>query len=211
MYDLELSDTVAASSLGGPGGEGYIVGSPPIWKDDSDATYAEIAGSYNGPGEPQFAANASASVVTASLPRLPVRVVANIRMAATLGTGVREPRVFLVHPSAGFSNTTSTTTAPTAAGWRSFELTTSGGVDAWEWLRDEPDGFEFSVHMPFYSPAPLEIQRLQIYEATVSVVFRGAPPPARLFPREDGLGVGGGRIYPPPKSQQLSGRRFGHY
>ena len=36
-------------------------------------------------------------------------------------------------------------------------------------------------------------------------------PPARLFPRPDGLGVGGGRIYPPPKSQQLSGRRFGYY
>lgn len=36
-------------------------------------------------------------------------------------------------------------------------------------------------------------------------------PPARLFPRDDGLGVGGGRGFPPPKSQQRSGRRFGYY
>lgn len=36
-------------------------------------------------------------------------------------------------------------------------------------------------------------------------------PPARLFPREDGLGVGGGRHFPPPKSQQRSNRRFGYY
>lgn len=36
-------------------------------------------------------------------------------------------------------------------------------------------------------------------------------PPCRLFPREDGLGVGGGRHYPPSKSQQRSARRFGYY
>ena len=36
-------------------------------------------------------------------------------------------------------------------------------------------------------------------------------PPARLFPRGDGLGVGGGRRFPPPRSQQRSGRRFGFY
>ena len=36
-------------------------------------------------------------------------------------------------------------------------------------------------------------------------------PPCRLFPRGDGLGVGGGRHFPPSKSQQRSGRRFGYY
>lgn len=36
-------------------------------------------------------------------------------------------------------------------------------------------------------------------------------PPGRLFPRDDGLGVGGGRIFPPPSSQQRSGRQFGYY
>lgn len=40
---------------------------------------------------------------------------------------------------------------------------------------------------------------------------RKVAPPCRLFPRDDGLGVGGGRIFPPPKSQQRSGRRFGYY
>lgn len=36
-------------------------------------------------------------------------------------------------------------------------------------------------------------------------------PPARLFPRADGLGVGSGRHFPPAQSQQRSGRRFGYY
>ena len=36
-------------------------------------------------------------------------------------------------------------------------------------------------------------------------------PPCRRFPRADDLGVGGGRAYPPPRSQQRSGRRFGFY
>ena len=50
---------------------------------------------------------------------------------------------------------------------------------------------------------------------TRQVVVRLNPllvaPPCRLFPRGDGLGVGSGRRFPPPKSQQKSGRRFGYY
>lgn len=49
-----------------------------------------------------------------------------------------------------------------------------------------------------------------------SVIFALGPtptdaPPCRLFPRGDGLGVGSGRHFPPSKSQQRSGRRFGYY
>lgn len=36
-------------------------------------------------------------------------------------------------------------------------------------------------------------------------------PPCRLYPREDRLGVGSGRIWPAPKSQQASPRRAGGY
>lgn len=36
-------------------------------------------------------------------------------------------------------------------------------------------------------------------------------PPCRLHPREDARGVGSGRIWPPPKSQQASSRRAGGY
>lgn len=36
-------------------------------------------------------------------------------------------------------------------------------------------------------------------------------PPCRLHPREDELGVGSGRIWPPPRSQQFSPRRAGGY
>lgn len=36
-------------------------------------------------------------------------------------------------------------------------------------------------------------------------------PPCRKYPREDGLGVGGRRHYPPARSQQRSSRRAGGY
>jgi hypothetical protein len=41
-------------------------------------------------------------------------------------------------------------------------------------------------------------------------LFPGAPP-CRIYPRDDGLGVGAGRIFPPPTSHQRSGRRAGGY
>lgn len=49
------------------------------------------------------------------------------------------------------------------------------------------------------------------FSAAVVSTRRPVAPPARIFPRDDGLGVGGGRHFPPPKSQQRSGRRFGYY
>lgn len=36
-------------------------------------------------------------------------------------------------------------------------------------------------------------------------------PPCRIHPREDQLGVGSGRVWPPPKSHQASPRRAGGY
>lgn len=36
-------------------------------------------------------------------------------------------------------------------------------------------------------------------------------PPCRLYPRDDQLGVGSGRVWPPPKSHQASSRRAGGY
>lgn len=73
----------------------------------------------------------------------------------------------------------------------------------------------FTVTMRVSVPAnrtdPSAITR--IYEAwiVVAVVYPGDAPPCRLFPRGDGLGVGSGRHFPPSKSQQRSGRRFGYY
>jgi len=46
---------------------------------------------------------------------------------------------------------------------------------------------------------------------TFGVLPLGAAPPCRLYPREDQLGVGSGRIWPPPKSHQYSPRRAGGY
>lgn len=46
---------------------------------------------------------------------------------------------------------------------------------------------------------------------TFGVIVSDTAPPCRLYPREDHLGVGSGRIWPPPKSQQASPRRAGGY
>lgn len=54
---------------------------------------------------------------------------------------------------------------------------------------------------------------MTVYEAWLEI-GASAPtvaPPCRLYPREDDLGVGSGRIYPPPRSQQRSLRRVGGY
>ena len=62
-------------------------------------------------------------------------------------------------------------------------------------------------------PTSYPDRRTRVYDLLVSyrtLVARDAPP-CRLLPREDGLGVGGGRHFPPAKSQQRSGRRFGYY
>lgn len=55
---------------------------------------------------------------------------------------------------------------------------------------------------------------LRVYEITLTVDYTTTitfAPPARKYPREDGLGVGARRHYPPPRSQQRSGRRVGGY
>lgn len=43
------------------------------------------------------------------------------------------------------------------------------------------------------------------------LVGQSVAPPCRVHPREDQLGVGSGRIWPPPRSHQASPRRAGGY
>ena len=87
---------------------------------------------------------------------------------------------------------------------------TEGAWSLYEFQAVTPEGFQSLTDARLSGGA---FNGLHWYEAAVVVQWRESydAPPARLFPRSDGLGVGGGRHFPPPKSQQRSSRRFGYY
>jgi hypothetical protein len=72
---------------------------------------------------------------------------------------------------------------------------------------------QWSLGMAFDAGAPSDFR---IYDIVLHVVWRmpvtiTAAPPCRIHPREDHLGAGSGRIWPPPRSHQASPRRAGGY
>lgn len=54
---------------------------------------------------------------------------------------------------------------------------------------------------------------IRIFEAALLIGTEtlGAAPPCRQSPRDDEFMLGGARQFPPPKSDQFGGRRFGYY
>lgn len=198
------------------GGHELIVGSPPIWKDDSDATYAEFAGNYFGPGQPQFVGAAESVVDPAAQPVPSIsEVVVRLRLKAVMGSSVKMPTVTLrENEVGGYSVATSypdTTLAPLSPTWVDVPLSLT--ADQLLGLGQFPDTWMVRVTAGGYTGAviPNETQRIAVYEVRLAVKVRSVAPPCRLFPRDDGLGVGSGRHFPSPKSQQRSARRFGYY
>lgn len=58
-------------------------------------------------------------------------------------------------------------------------------------------------------PFPRVDVKLRIYYLAVRITYHvpGYDPPRRIFPRDDHLGLGAGRIFPRPTTRQLSNRR----
>lgn len=213
--DVPLADTVTVQDTGiADGGGGVIVGSPPVWKDDSDATYASFGGHYLGDGNPQFYGEAAAGVAAsvASLP-LVLDVRAHVRIRAEAGTSPRMPRFRLQQQVGGGHEITVAPmdVAPVAATWIPvpLSLTEEQAAD----FAVNPSIWRLTILPPeYFAPGvPNELQRWRVFEARLEAKVRSDAPPCRLFPRADGLGVGGGRNFPPPKSRQRSSRRFGYY
>lgn len=78
---------------------------------------------------------------------------------------------------------------------------------------DRDQGVTFAsiwyLHVSGLSPAA-QFDAGVTWTATVLTArFVTHAPPCRLYPRSDRLGVGSGRIFPPPKSHQYSPRRSG--
>lgn len=218
MVDVPLDDTVNAGNAFGSGSEGYIVGSPPVWKDDSTATYASFAGQYAGPLNPQFVGAAGAHVSAAASAEDTAggtAIIVRYQVAAA-GPGTKLPTVRLTRQGGDLIFGYPTGEAPTSASW--VEVTMDASSIQLEVFLSDPTAWELTLLAPGYDSAvetvPNGIQRWNVYEArlTVLVPIFDAPP-CRLHPRSDGLGVGGGRNYPPPRSQQrsLGHRGVGYY
>ena len=117
---------------------------------------------------------------------------------------------------------TTTDASPLGAGWRKARLNFETGWDHASIVAlfehnsgpGAAGGWRFEIHPPEATDdvTTIEDYPSQIIEVRIAYATQvvGAPP-CRLFPREDGLGVGGGRRFPPPKSQQASSRRVGYY
>lgn len=210
---LDLVDAVTVNNTGLSGGAGVVVGSPPVWKDGSDATYAEFAGQFNGAGEPTFggAAVSSFQAIAEPLTKSAIYILVRLRLAAVLGTDVNNPRV-----DVGTLSLTPGTKAPLSPTWVEYRLTRANETVAGSWdnFFDTYPSSNLSVLVDTRAgEGILATHRWQIYEAEVFAVMPGEAPPCRIFPRSDGLGVGAGRAYPPPKSQQRSpgNRGVGYY
>lgn len=218
MPQIPLGDTVTVAGNGLTGGESYVVGTPPVWKDNSDATYAEFSG-YYFPGDPQFVGTATTDIGLPDWTHGRLRsVMVRLRVASVTGSNVRYPRaeIVLPGPPAGRLRARPTGITPTAPGWIEFPLEEESAGDL--------DRFADAVHLgglgltiagAFYGgdyggTVPSETQRWQVYEAELWAVPFGGAPPCRNTGRDDWLGVGGAKNRG-SRSQQAGVRNTGYY
>ncbi len=75
------------------------------------------------------------------------------------------------------------------------------------------DGENWLVGAKFCPPARRTIMDFDFTPARYRFIYDtvSPAPPLRLFPRDDDLAVGGGRLYPPPQSQQRGVRTDGYF
>ena len=200
--------------------EGYAVGAAPQWGDNNTGTYAYIKARW-GTGTTDRWVQARAT-----LPAPPTSLVPDgtERIAVWYkqeGNPDRPPVVRLsTGPGTNYMATATGTSAgdlPEPGGWTVRELDPSPwGLTVKKVLEDWAT-YGLYVEVMTDVSTPPEPVGVAYQEHTIRevrfVVYYDVPlgVPCRLFPREDGLGVGGGRIFPPPRSQQRSLRRFGYY
>lgn len=197
-----------------------IVGDPPQMTDGDDATYAALTTSRDTPSGPAHVDIVEYTVppTTVSALSFGVRVKGHVDVAdysaPELGPSRLSWNVFGsqdriaadVHP------------LPTEPG--PFEFTrmfTPGDYDVWDFgdydsspglLRSNlADGTVFLRLFADTLFTGTALVQVTIYEWQLLAEFARTLPPARLFPRDDGLGMSAGtRVWPPPKSQQGSSR-----
>lgn len=191
-----------------------LVGGAGTFSDDSDATYVEFE-TYEHP---------SVSYAdTATLALQPTPLVKTTTAGVTVSAWVRyqslsvdmaPPRIQIRR--AGIDLVVAEPAAPGSAATTWIEIPlpfTDANLASFLSLIDSgSETVNLIVTAPFLRTYTFRNTRTRVYEAYLMVTTPGSDaPPCRIFPRADGLGVGSGRRFPPPKSQQRSGRRFGYY
>lgn len=199
--------------FGGP--VGGVVGQPP-WNDDADTSYVDLYTSSHP--DAAFADTADGFVAATDLSHLPsdrtkVTVFARVRCQVLTSTGVEAPmRVSLWYSAANMITTLDGATTPgSSIGWHDigpFPFATQSDYDAFV-SYTESGGLRVRVN-----PVPLRLASggwlypgYRVTEVHLTVKSPGGEAPmCRKFPVEPAS-----RHFPPGKSQQRSGRRFGHY
>lgn len=219
-----MARTITISTTGGvstnnatPAVPTTAVGDPPQWSDGSDASYVLIQGIYQtGVGIP---GTATANLVPDSTVRARAdsTVVARLRMSGPASKPLplvvivgQDGRLLISGGNDGFS--------PGGVEWVDIPL--SGTADNMrQFLNYIGSGGELmrlriAAATAFTYPSGSTSYQWYVYEAQLVLTIPSVDaPPCRIFPRSDGLGIGAGRAFPPPRSQQRSpgNRGVGYY
>lgn len=209
----------------GSGSPPLVVGGAGTWNDGSDATYAELE-VFEHP-DVSYADSGTVTlgkVATTQNPAL-ATAYAMIRYQA-LDPDMRKPHARVDRVGAIPDETNpliSTGLQPWATGtgapeWYKLPLVEWYGGGMADVLAEIQPGSSaqlvLNVIPEYLSTIAYRTPRMRIYEAYLVIETPGSDaPPCRIYPRSDGLGVGAGRAYPPPKSQQRSpgNRGVGYY
>ena len=177
-----------------------IVGDPPQWSDDSDATYAYVADVVTT-GFPSSAGARAPVTVPVSGDLVSLRFF--VRAKADPGYGPTPTRLTLIlHDFAdGYADT-------------DFILLPHDGaihetwVDGVVYTANNPPGWLASPNLTVESDSGSTFSRVWIYEVAVEVTTDAETvrlPATRQYPRDDNRGLGSPRLYPHPKSGRVVG------
>lgn len=204
--------------IAGLAGAATVVGDPPQWADDSDATYGRIT-TWSSGISGVTAVNACHCDLLMGGYAVPTGVKVRMRLAAETSD---VPYPTLVHVRNWFTGVDTLTVAgpgtvaPMTPTWVEWTFTPVNG--GYEGLVADLAVGQAQVRVlagEKYGPTSSgvdEFRYTRIYE--VVIVLEGIPtvaPPCQNFPRDDRLGVGAAQNYPPPKSQQGGARNFGYW
>lgn len=215
---VSMADSLTLGNSGISGAVATQVGADPVWEDESDATYVELDGSYHGPAEPQFFAEARNAVTAdqdfsdlpASLDRVTLKIDARV---SGVEAGLPFPQMRLNLSGTGTSLTPVSAPAVIAQTPTWYTITMGGGIED---LRSHPDHYHLRTQAAGLADPPGasddgQIRSWRIHEIRIYFeVKTSLAPPCRQFPGGIQGTVGGAvRQWPPPKYRQTGGRRAG--
>lgn len=188
-----VSDGPVGTEIAGLAGSSSVVGDPPQWADDSDATYGRIT-TWSSGGSRVTAYNACTVMLKTGNYVQPTSVKVRMRLGAEVSDVPYPSKVHVLNPFLGNEDCLTvggpTTFAPMAPTWVEWTFAPVGGGYAAlvSWLAAGQAKLRVQAGLKFGPTASGldEFRYTRIYEAWV--VLEGIPTlaaPLRLFPRRD--------------------------